>query len=416
MPLTTPSIQEVRAQFPGLAGDYALLENAGGSQVPEGVISEVSRFFREDYVQTYAGYPASDRATAVLHDAHEFLNLFFNGGGLGSVAIGQSATALLSVLGACLGQTIRPGDEVVVAVANHESNVGPWVRLEALGAKIRWWDVDKETGRSEIEGLKAVLSERTKIVVFPMTCNLTGDRVDPKAVADLARSMGAVTVVDCVAAAPHEALDVAAWGVDYCVFSAYKVYGPHFGALWGRQDQWDRLKGPNHFFLGAEGAKPFELGCQAYELLAGFLKVRDYFSFLAGSDRFNRPVLEAAYDVIARFEEPLSRAFLEFVESEPRIKLWGPRLKEFEAGERRHPTFGFTVEGMNSKVVSDAVIAQKTAIRNGHMYAYRLCESLGIDLEDGVVRLSAVHYNTVEEVSRACDMVRNFFVTSGARG
>lgn len=400
-PASAPSLEAIRAQFPALDSGFVFLENAGGSQVPRSVIESTSRFFDESYVQTGVEYPASERATQVVVDAHAFLNRMFNGEGLGHVAIGSSTTSLLYLLGNCFADRLVEGDEVVVSVTNHESHVGPWVRLAKRGVTVKWWGVDPETGLSSLDELAELVNERTKIVAFTHTCNLSGDLVDPKAVAAIAHRVGAKAVVDCVAAAPHQALDVKDWGVDFCAFSAYKVYGPHFAALWGRSEAWMELEGPNHFFLPNVETKRFEIGCLPYELLAGYLALQGYFCFLAGTDgECSREVIETAYGVIEGLERGLEDRFMGFLESKPKVRYFGPRR-----GDLRHPTFGFVHVSMPSDQVVAKVLANDIGIRYGHMYAYRMTEAIQVSPEPGVVRVSALHYNTPEEIDRICGVL-----------
>lgn len=395
-------ISDVRAQFASLDGGFTYLENAGGSQVPTCVIDEITRFFREDYVQLGSGYAASDRAGDLVYQAHGFINEFFNGVGTGSVAVGQSSTALTHMLANSLRLNLKRGDEIVISVANHESNIAPWVRLEHDGIVIRWWGVDPESGMVSLDDLKPLLNERTKLVAFTQTCNMMGDIVDVASVSKLAHQVGARVIVDSVAAASHVAPEVEAWDVDFCFYSQYKVYGPHFGCLWGKNEAWSELNAPGHFFLPDEGTKRFELGCTPYELLAGVLKLQDYFAVLAGHPIYQgRATIEAAYASMKKFEEPLTKRLEAILDDLPGIRRFGPAT-----GEDRHPTFSFIHESIKPSEIVRRVHQHPIGIKHGNMYAYRWCEAVGLEPEEGAVRLSAVHYNTVEEIDRVGEVLR----------
>lgn len=323
--------------------------------------------------------------------AHHFLNLLFGGEGVGDVAIGPSSTALMQTLAWAMRAHLKPGDEVILSQSGHESSLGPWVRLEEFGVKVVWWKVDPDTGESRLSDLAGLLSERTRVVCFTQTCNLLGDIVDPAAVADLVRPTGACVIVDSVAAASHAALDVAAWGVDFCALSMYKVYGPHVGALWGRNEWWAKLQGSNHFFLGG-GVPSFELGCLPYELLAGVVAVGQYFENVTGKEA-DREGIVTAFRAFKAMEQPLVDRFLAYASANSKLKLFGPPGP-------RHPTFGFVLSGHSSQTVVDRLCRAGVGCKYGHFYAYRMCEALGLDPNDGVARISAVHYNTVEEIER----------------
>lgn len=399
---SAPSLDEIRDRFPALGGEWAFFENAGGSQVPRDVIDSMGAFMRESYVQTGVGYPASERATALVGEARGFLADVFGCDGSGSVVMGMSTTCLMAMLGECYRKKLKAGDEVIVSVANHESHAGPWARLEDEGITVKWWGVDRETGLSSLVDLAELLGDRTKLVCCTRTCNLLGDQLDVKSVAAMAHRVGAQVVADCVASAPHEVCDVVDWDLDFCVFSLYKVYGPHLAAVWGKNEAWGALQGPNHFFMPDEGGKKFELGCLPYELLAGVLGLRDYYGFLAGGeDSVGRGEIGRAYSVMAEQEAKIDGVLGDFLRDRDDVRLLGPQ----EPGEGRHPTYGFLPLKKGVREVVDGVLAKKIAIRDGHMYAWRCCEAMGISTDTGIVRISAVHTNTIEEAERVVSVL-----------
>ena len=266
----------IRSRFPALAGETVFLENAGGSQVPQSVVDRMRDYMLGSYVQLGASYPLSVRASATVDEARSFVKTLF-GGGDGAVVLGPSTSALLQMLSDCYARVLEPGREVVVARSGHEANVGPWVRLERVGVKVRWWEVDPDSYDSPIDALEGLLTDRTALVAFPHVSNLLGGIADVAAITKLAHSAGARVVVDGVAYAPHRAMDVEAWGADWYGFSTYKVYGPHMAALWGRREAMAGLEGPNHFFVAPDDVPyKLELGGVSHEGCAGLLGVRDY--------------------------------------------------------------------------------------------------------------------------------------------
>ncbi len=399
MTLSHPSIAEIRAQFPGLRSDFAFLENAGGAHMPRQSLDRMREFVTTDYVQTGSPYPASQRTTQLAKDAHQFLNLLFNGDGIGHVAIGPSTTALIYMLANCMTPDLKPGDEVIISVANHESNIGPWARLERLGVKVVWWPVDPVTGLSDLTVLQGHINERTKVVAFSRTSNLIGDQIDVKRVTELAHRVGAVVVADVVAAASHEAMDVRVWGCDFAVLSNYKVYGPHTAAMFGRTEAWAKLDGPNHFFISPDGsAARFELGCLSYEGLAAIMGLGDYLKFLTGDPDapVTRELISGAFRIMSELERPIRERFVTFLNERYDLRVIG----QTDPTEDRHPTFSFVHSTKSSAEICQAVCDRGFGIKSGHMYAYRLCEALGIPTHDGVVRVSAVHYNSMDEIER----------------
>ncbi len=397
-----PDLATIRSHFPALTQSTLFLENAGGSQVPAVVADAMHTYMRETYVQLDAPYALSQRSTQVVEGAHDDTKVLMNAGAVGEVVLGHSSSWLFRMLADCYAEAIQEGDEIVVAESGHEANVGPWLRLERYGAKIRWWRVDPATGESTLDALRDVMSERTKIVAFPHVSNLLGAIVDIEAVTQVAHAVGAKVVVDGVAFAPHRAIDVEAWGVDWYGYSAYKVYGPHVGALFGRHEAFAELEGPNHFFV-AKDAVPykFELGGVAHEGAAGILALRSYLQFLAGRDEYDRRTVTEAFDVMAAYEQPLQERLVGYANAHPRLRMIGPDHATLD----RVATVSFVHESKSSESISLAANAEDIGIRFGHMYAHRLCTAVGLDPADGVVRVSCVHYNTPEEVDRLLDVL-----------
>ena len=253
-----------------------------------------------------------------------------------------------------------------------------------------------------LAGLERLLSPRTRIVAFPHVSNLLGEIVDVQGIVRLARQAGARVVVDGVAYAPHRAMDVAAWDVDWYVYSTYKVYGPHMAALYGKHEAFAELSGPNHYFIpDHEIPYKFELGGAIHEGCAGLLALGEYLSFLTGRERVDRVTVTEAFEVMTRCELPLQERLIGYLLEHPRVRIIGPDT----ADRSRVGTVSFLHRDLPSHRIAEAVDRENIGIRNGHMYAHRLCRALGIDPDDGVVRVSLVHYNTIEEIDRLIEVL-----------
>jgi cysteine desulfurase family protein (TIGR01976 family) len=391
--------ERIRAQFPALAGDTVYLENAGGSQVPAVVADHIHQYMLSSYVQVGAGYPVSQRATGLLDEAHDFVRLMMNGKD-GEVILGPSTSALLQMLAGCYAQVLEPGSEIVVAQTGHEANVGPWKKLTELGFELRWWEMDPTTHQCSLSDLESLLSDRTALVAFPHVSNLLGEIVDIETITSLVHSAGARVVVDGVAYAPHRAMDVSGWNVDWYAYSTYKVYGPHMAALWGRRDALAELTGPNHFFVPDDDVPyKFEVGGPNHEGCAGIRGLRDYLAFLVDledPEALDRPAIEKAFEIMTACELPLQARLIEYLRARDDVRIVGPT----DDGPARVGTISFVHASKSSAEITAAVDRSGIGIRHGHMYAYHLCEAAGLEPEDGVVRTSLVHYNTLEEIER----------------
>lgn len=403
------AVQEhLRAWFPSLTRGSVLLENAGGSQVPAVVAEAMRDYMLSSYVQLEAGYPESDRADAVVERAHAFVELLMGGGDAGRVVLGPSTSQLVATLAASVGETLEPGDEVVVSEAGHEANVGPWARLERRGAIVRTWPVDPVSGASDPERLAELVTPRTRVVALVHVSNLLGEVLDVPALVALVRERSegrARVIVDGVAFAPHRAMDVAAWGVDWYVYSTYKVYGPHMAALWGRHGAWQGLPRPNHFFV-PEDELPyaFELGGVNHEGCAGLLALGDYLRELARlhdggeHEQLDRAAVLAAFELMEACERPLQARLLDWLAAKPDVRVVGPG-----DGPGRVPTVAFVHARRSSVELAAAAHRAGIGVRHGHNYAHRLASAMGLPMPEGPLRISAVHYNTPAEIERVVE-------------
>ena len=304
-PTELPDQQTIRRMFPALGSGVIFLENAGGSQVPACVAEAIFRYMTETYVQLGAGYPLSDICTETVQRAHDVARVLVNADD-GHAILGASTTALLNMLAGCYAQVLSPGEEVVLAETGHEANLGPWKRLEALGVKLRWWRMDPESYELPLSSLHRLLNRRTALVCLPQVSNLLGDVVDLAAVCRAAHAAGAKVVADGVAYAPHRAVDVQAWDVDWYAYSTYKVYGPHMAVLYGKHEAMAELPGPNHFFVHRdEGPYYFEPGGVSHEGCAGLVALGRYLAAVAGVDPdspCDRATVERAFGRFRQWE------------------------------------------------------------------------------------------------------------------
>lgn len=376
----------VRSQFPALASGFVYLDNAGGSQTLVGVADRVRDYLLSTNVQLGASYEISVRAGARVAAAADAAARFM-GAQPGEVVLGASTTQLLHNLAYAMRDELRAGDEVVVTSADHEANVGPWRRLASRGVVVKTWRIDPDTWRLEPRGLEPLLGPRTRLVAFTHATNLLGTLHDVPAITRLAHAHGARVCVDGVAYAPHRAVEVAAWDVDYYVFSFYKVYGPHVAVLYGKRTLLERLSNVNHDFLH-EAPYKLQPGGVNFELSHGLGGVFSYIEALG----------EGAFERIAAHEERLAARLLDYLSGKRSVRILGERSAD---RLRRVPTVSFTVEGRTPEQVVRAVDPQGVGIRHGDFYAKGLVQELGLENRGGVVRVSAVHYNTVAELDRA---------------
>jgi cysteine desulfurase family protein (TIGR01976 family) len=390
----TIDLDWVRARFPGLEPGF--FENAGGSVPASAVIDRATRYLANDMVQLGAAYPRSKRASERF-EAGKPAAAALLGAPAENVVLGSSATMNLYVLSHAFAANVAPGDEVVVSEIDHESNRGAWTRLaEARGATVREWTIDRESHELTLEGLRAVLGERTKIVAFTQVSNVVGSIHDAKLFVDEIHRAGARAIVDGVAFAPHRRVDVRAIGADAYVVSLYKIAGPHLSAMYVGDSMLETLANQNHVFLRGSGTYELMPGNASHELVASLPGIVEY---LEDFDRHHggKGDLDGAFARIAAHEAALVEPLLAFLHSHPKVRLLG---RSSAHPDRRVATVAFLVAGRSSQSIPVAIAAD-AAIRAGHFYAARAMNALGVeDAADGVVRASLFHYNTPAEVGR----------------
>ena len=280
---TAPSLDLafVRAQFPALASGFAFLDNAGGSQILDGVVDRIRDYLLTTNVQLGASYRVSQDASARLHEAQVRTAELLNAARPEEIVMGPTSTVLLQFLARAMAGQFAPGDEVVVSRADHESNIGPWVGLEAHGVVVKTWELNRDTGALELDDLERVMTPRTRLVAVTHASNIFGAIQPIAAISRFVHQRKARICVDGVAYAPHRAVDVTAWDVDYYALSFYKVYGPHHAVLYGKYDQLLALDNLYHYFV-AKDRIPYKLqpGNPNYELSYGCIGIADYLAAL----------------------------------------------------------------------------------------------------------------------------------------
>jgi cysteine desulfurase family protein (TIGR01976 family) len=401
----------VKAQFPAfsdpLSAKWSFFENAGGSYVPHNVINHLNHFMTSTKVQPYAEFDTSAIAGDKMDQATELFAEMINAK-TDEIIIGSSTTMNMYVLSNAMRSLLKPGDEVIVTNQDHEANVGAWRRLEEYGAAIKEWKINENTAELEINDLKLLLSDKTKIVAVTHCSNIVGSINDLKSIAKLVHEHDAYIIGDGVSYAPHGFPDVKDLDVDFYAFSLYKTYGPHLGLLYGKKEILNKLPNQNHEFL--EGDVPYTLnpGGPNHEELSCLIGIYEYFNNLyqhhfPGEDGSIRQKIEKVNGLITQHEEELANPLLAYIDSRDDIRLIGKNKIE---NKNRAPTIAFTIKDKSSMEISSELVKHGIATRNDNFYAWRCLKALGIDTEDGVVRTSMVHYNTHEDVDKLINALK----------
>jgi cysteine desulfurase family protein (TIGR01976 family) len=402
----------VRKQFPALAGEWIFFDNAGGTQILRQAADRIRDYLLNSNVQLGGSYDVSRRSTERVDEAARAMAELIHARDKSEVILGPSTSMLMKNLSLSLVETFKPGDEVIVTNCDHEANIAPWRSLEKRGIKIKEWQLNPETLELHLEDLGALMTEKTRLVTLTHISNILGTLNPIKKIAAFIHERGAMVCVDGVAYAPHRLVDVQELGVDFYAFSLYKVYGPHYSLLYGKKSHLEKMPGINHFFLEQEIPLKFQPGNVNYELSYGLLGITDYFTELARVHTLGepesclKPSATLAYDYFARHEELLSARLLEFLNSKANVRIIGKKEPDRQV---RVPTISFVIDKVKSSSVTQEVDKHHIGIRYGDFYARRLIEYLGLAPQDGVIRVSMVHYSTLEEVDRLINVLDTLF-------
>jgi len=397
--------QQVRRQFPSLAGDTVFFDNPGGTQVPQPVVDRITTYLTTSNANAGGAFATSQASDAVIDSARRAMADFLHASRPEEIIFGANMTTLTLGLSRALGRTLLPGDEIVVTHLDHDANISPWLHVaEDRGCIIRWLDFDVEDCTLRLDQLDRLLNPRTRLVAVGFASNAVGTVNPVTEIVRRAHQAGALCFVDAVQYAPHRAIDVQALDCDFLAVSAYKFFGPHLGVLYGKHEHLSRLRAYKVRPAPAEPPGKFETGTSIHENIAGTLGALEYLAGLGGAPRPERTPLVQGMDAILPYEQALSRALLERLESVPGLHVWG--LTDPERIDERVPTVSFTIDKRKPRQVAERLAAHGINVWDGNFYALAVTERLGLEPRGGLVRVGLVHYNTMDELDRFEDALR----------
>ena len=411
----TFDLDKIRARFPALSLvdneiPRVYFDNPGGTQVSQMVVDRMNDCLIRSNANVHGYFHTSQEVDAIIEGAHEAIADLVNAPSRDEIVFGQNMTTLTLHISRSIGRYLKPGDEIILSRMAHDANVAPWLLLARdLDLEIRWMPFNTETFEFDLEQLDAILTDKTKLVCVGGASNLTGTINDIKTISSKARDAGAWTYVDAVQAVPHVSTDVQDLGCDFLVCSAYKFFGPHIGALWGRRELLEMLEA--YKVRPAANTIPacFETGTQNHEGMAGTTAAVDYFAWIgetmAGQyhkkyERFagRRKYVHAAMDCLFAYEQGMAEHLIKGLQQLPGVRIHG--ITAADAMDRRVPTVSFTVDGDSPGFIAEQLAAQNIFVWSGHFYAVEVAQSLGLFDAGGTVRIGPVHYNSIAEIDQ----------------
>ena len=399
------TLSHCRQDFPSLHRMYCgrplvYLDGPGGTQVPQPVIDAISQYYRTSNANTHGQFITSQETDTLLHRVRSELADFLGAESPETISFGQNMTTLCFSLSQALARTFSPGDEIVITELDHEANRGPWLALKEQGLTVKEVKL-APPGVLDYDDFRRKVTDKTKVVAVGYASNLTGTVNDLDMARELASAVGAYLVVDAVHYAPHFSLDVQHVDCDFLLCSAYKFYGPHVGILYSKPGLLDQL--PTNRLITQEQQAPYliETGTLNHAAIAG---VGAAIRYLADFGRGNslREQLIDAFTRISEHERARGQQLYEGLSSLKGVEIKG---LDFTSGLRT-PTLSFFKEGTTSEEIC-AQLGERSVIGwDGHFYARKAIETMGLLDKGGVTRLGVSLYTTEEEIAYTLEVLR----------
>ena len=398
----------IRAAFPALERVHgghpvAYFDGPGGTQVPRPVVEAMADYLYHHNANTHWAYPTSAETDAMLLAAREAMADFV-GGSAEEIAFGANMTTLTFHLARAVGRGVRgralgPGDEIVATELDHHANFAPWAAAaRERGVALRVVRMDPARGCLDVDDLARAIGPKTRVVAVGAASNALGTITDVARVAEMARAVGALTYVDAVHYAPHTLVDVAALGCDFLACSAYKFYGPHVGALWGKAELIAALDVPKLDPAPDVGAERLETGTQNHEGIVGAGAAVDFLASIGGEEGTRRERLARAFAGLHDAGRALLARLWEGLASIDGVTIYG-----LPPDATRTPTLSFTLRGHTSEEVARRLAERGVFASHGDFYAATVIERLGVE---GLVRAGCACYTSADEVDRLVAGVR----------
>ena len=376
------------------------LDGPGGTQVPESVIRAVSNYYRRSNSNSHGAFITSKETDTVIDTMRQKIAALLGAEGPETISIGQNMTSLTYSLARAMARVFQPGDEVLITQLDHEANRGPWLTLKESGINVREIRL-RPDGTLDYEDFEAKINENTRLVAMGVASNAIGTVNDIRRAKELTYKYNAWLLLDAVHFAPHFTIDVRQLGCDFLLCSAYKFYGPHIGLLYCRPGMLDQL--PADRLRTTEQMAPYsiETGTLNHAAIAGVTAAVDFIATLGNGNTLMEKLLHA-YQNIGRHERQLAHRLYNGISEISGITIIGQDL----SSPYRTPTISFTLEGKTPWQVCAHLAESNICAWDGHFYAIRAIEVLGLLDKGGVTRLGISMYNTPEEMDITIEKIR----------
>lgn len=390
---------DYRNDFPLLMQNKIIyIDNAATSQRPQCVIDAEGDFYKNYNANPLRGlYSLSVEATEVYENAREAVRKFIGAEKSNEIIFTRNTTESLNLVAYSYGlSNVKKGDEIVVSIMEHHSDLLPWQMVaKTCGAELKFIECAKD-GSIDLEKVKELITSRTKIVAMTQVSNVLGREYPVKEIAKLAHEKGAVMVVDGAQSTPHMRVDVTDLDADFFAFSGHKLLAPMgIGVLYGKEELLEKMP---PFLSGGEMIDSVTRTSAVYAELphkfeAGTVNAAGAAGLKAAIDYIEK----VGFDYIGEREIALTSRAIEKMEKIPHVNIVGSENADEHTG-----IVTFTIDNVHPHDISEILAADGIAVRAGHHCAQPLLTHLGLN---STARASFAFYNTEDEVDKFTDSV-----------
>ncbi len=395
-----------RSDFPSLKRSHngfplTYLDGPAGTQVPQQVIDAIAQYYLTSNSNTHGCFVTTRETDQLLEETREVVATFLGTKTNRTISFGANMTTLNYSLSKAIVRALKAGDEILITQLDHEANRGPWLTLKENGIVVREVTL-KQDGTLDYEDMRSKINRRTRLLALGLASNALGTVNNVALGRELTSKVGAWLLLDAVHYAPHFPIDVQALDADFLLCSAYKFYGPHVGILYARQGLLDQLETDRLRTQEQDAPYKIETGTLNHAAIAGVKAAVEYVaSFGNGPDLGSRTV--SAMKLMGEYEHSLATFLYEGLRSISGVTIYGQSMDS----PHRAPTISFTLESKTAEEVCTRLGDKGICTWDGHFYAIRAIEVLGLLERGGVTRVGISLYNTKDEISRLLNELRD---------
>ena len=398
-------IETIRIEFPSLlvkderGNQVVYLDGPGGTQVPINVIESISDYYKTCNANSHGEFLTSKKTDEVMESMREKAAVFLGAESKECISIGQNMTTLNYSLARAFSKLFKQGDEVIITELDHEANRGPWKTLENIGVKL----IDVKLlndGTLDYDDFKNKINEKTVLVAMGMASNSIGTINDFIQIKDYLKNYNCLLLLDAVHYAPHFSINVKDLGCDFLLCSAYKFYGPHVGLLYSKPGLLEKIQ-PERLIVQDQFA-PFiiETGTLNHAACNGVTAAINFIASL-GNGKTEKEQLIDAYNNLGQHEFQLASHLYSQLNALSKINVIG---RDFKSA-KRSPTVSFVHDEFTANEICQKLAKENICAWDGHFYALKSIQALGLEEKGGVTRLGISVYNTLEEINRTVEII-----------